>query len=98
MKYKLMNDYKKRQSVQQHETMRAALKYMRNNTTLPGSVRTQAGLQLTQVPGGQILRVKNRCLDSGYGHAVSRKFGLCRFNLRMRGINGTIPGFKKAVW
>jgi len=43
-------------------------------------------------------RVRNRCLITGRGKGVYRKFGLCRNMLRLLALEGKIPGMRKASW
>lgn len=43
-------------------------------------------------------RVRNRCVLSGRGKAVYRKFGLCRNVFRQLALDGKIPGIRKASW
>ncbi len=43
-------------------------------------------------------RVRNRCVVTGRGRGVYRKFGLCRNVLRQLALEGKIPGLKKASW
>lgn len=43
-------------------------------------------------------RVRNRCLITGRGRGVYRKFGLCRNMFRLLALEGKIPGMRKASW
>ncbi|MBU3679450.1 MAG: 30S ribosomal protein S14 [Candidatus Kapabacteria bacterium] len=43
-------------------------------------------------------RVRNRCLMTGRGKGVYRKFGLCRNMFRLLALEGKIPGMRKASW
>jgi small subunit ribosomal protein S14 len=43
-------------------------------------------------------RVRNRCLVTGRGKGVYRKFGLCRNMFRLLALEGKIPGMRKASW
>ncbi len=43
-------------------------------------------------------RVRNRCLVTGRGKGVYRKFGLCRNVFRLLALEGKIPGMRKASW
>ncbi|MEN9281746.1 MAG: hypothetical protein RL594_681 [Bacteroidota bacterium] len=43
-------------------------------------------------------RVRNRCLITGRGKGVYRKFGLCRNMFRLLALEGKIPGMRKASW
>jgi small subunit ribosomal protein S14 len=43
-------------------------------------------------------RVRNRCVVTGRGRGVYRKFGLCRNVFRQLALEGKIPGIRKASW
>ena len=44
------------------------------------------------------VRAYTRCSKCGRPHAVYRKFGLCRIELRDLGNKGLIPGVTKSSW
>ena len=44
------------------------------------------------------VRQTRRCARTGRAHAVYRKFGLCRNEIRIRAMRGEIPGLVKASW
>jgi small subunit ribosomal protein S14 len=43
-------------------------------------------------------RVRSRCLATGRGRGVYRKFGLCRNMFRLLSLEGKIPGVRKSSW
>ena len=43
-------------------------------------------------------RVRSRCILTGRGRGVYRKFGLCRNKFRELALTGKIPGVTKASW
>ncbi|MDR0927226.1 MAG: 30S ribosomal protein S14 [Ignavibacteria bacterium] len=43
-------------------------------------------------------RVRNRCILTGKGKGVYRRFGLCRNQFRQLALEGKIPGVRKASW
>jgi small subunit ribosomal protein S14 len=43
-------------------------------------------------------RVRRRCLVTGRGKGVYRKFGLCRNMFRILALEGKIPGVRKSSW
>src|SRR4051812_32379077 len=43
-------------------------------------------------------RVRSRCVLTGRGRGVYRKFGLCRNKFRELSLLGRIPGVTKASW
>lgn len=44
------------------------------------------------------VRKQRRCRISGRPHAVYRKFGLCRNQLRQAAMQGEVPGLRKGSW
>ncbi|MCS7000412.1 MAG: 30S ribosomal protein S14 [Bacteroidota bacterium] len=44
------------------------------------------------------VRVRNRCIVTGRGRGVYRRFMLCRNVLRQLALEGKIPGLRKASW
>jgi small subunit ribosomal protein S14 len=43
-------------------------------------------------------RVRQRCMISGRGRGVYRKYGLARNMFRQLALEGKIPGIRKASW
>ncbi|MDQ1265585.1 MAG: small subunit ribosomal protein [Bacteroidota bacterium] len=43
-------------------------------------------------------RVRSRCVATGRGRSVYRRFGLCRHIFRQLALEGKIPGIRKASW
>ena len=43
-------------------------------------------------------RIRNRCVLTGRGRAVYKKFGLCRNVFRQLSLEGKIPGIRKSSW
>jgi len=95
----VLRDIKARKGVAANEIARRAYLYVARNQTLPPQVRYQAQLQLNTF--GRYTRpttVKNRCTESGRGRGIMSEFGLCRFQFRLKALEGQIPGVKKASW
>jgi small subunit ribosomal protein S14 len=44
------------------------------------------------------VRLRNRCIVTGKGKGIFRKYGLCRNQFRQLALEGKIPGVKKASW
>jgi small subunit ribosomal protein S14 len=44
------------------------------------------------------VRLRRRCLVTGRGRGVYRKFGLCRNMFRQLALEGKIPGVRKSSW
>jgi small subunit ribosomal protein S14 len=56
-------------------------------------------LELQKLPrNSSPTRIRNRCVLTGRGRGVYRKFGLCRNMLRQLSLEGKIPGIRKASW
>ena len=43
-------------------------------------------------------RIRQRCVMTGRGRGVYRRYGLCRNMFRQLALEGKIPGIKKASW
>lgn len=43
-------------------------------------------------------RLRNRCVVTGRGRGVYKKYGLCRNMFRLLALEGKIPGMRKASW
>lgn len=111
MKARNMRDLAKRLAAADAESTRQALRYITRNTTLPAKARTQAQLQLGDMPSNtRMNQVKNRCVETARGRGVFRDFRLCRvysimvdvtntqYQFRLKALEGELPGVKKASW
>ena len=99
MKVRNLRDMAKRVAAAEAEPLRQALRYISRNTTLPGRARAQASLQLGNMPAKtRINTVKNRCTETGRGRGIFRDFRLCRYQFRLKALDGELPGVKKASW
>ncbi|KAF8325278.1 uncharacterized protein EI90DRAFT_2976645 [Cantharellus anzutake] len=99
MNARVLRDIKARRMVFENEVTRRAYLFVARNQTLPPAVRYQAQLQLNNF--SKYTRpntVNNRCVESGRGRGVMSKFGLCRYQFRLKALAGDIPGVKKASW
>jgi len=99
MNARTLRDIKARKMIAETEATRRAYLFVARNQTLPPTVRYQAQLQLNNFskytrPG----TVNNRCVESGRGRGVMSKFGLCRYQFRLKALAGDIPGVRKASW
>ncbi|KAF8528902.1 hypothetical protein BU17DRAFT_37562 [Hysterangium stoloniferum] len=98
-KARVLRDMKARVGVAENEIKRRAYLYVARNQALPMHVRSQAQLQLNTF--GRYTRpttVKNRCTETGRGRGIISEFGLCRYQFRLKALNGELPGVKKASW
>ncbi|KAK1493027.1 Arb2 domain-containing protein [Colletotrichum tamarilloi] len=74
-----IRDHTKRQVFMQNEPERQALRYIIQNTTLPGRVRAEAQLQLGQMHCyTRPTQIKNRCILGGKARGVFRDFKMTR--------------------
>ena len=61
--------------------------------------RYEARLKLQKLPrDASPVRLQRRCQITGRPHAVYRRFGLSRNNLRELAMNGDVPGVVKSSW
>lgn len=57
----------------------------------------QEGLQKLPLNSSPV-RLRNRCIVTGKGKGIFRKYGLCRNQFRQLALEGKIPGVRKASW
>lgn len=90
---------RRRKSVAQDATKRAALKATVMNQSLPIEERFKATLKLASLPrDGSKTRVRNRCEVTGRPRAYYRKLKMSRIALRELGNFGKVPGIVKSSW
>ena len=90
---------KREKLVKKYAAKRAALKEIINDKEKPLEDRFKASLALAELPrNSSSSRLHNRCQVTGRPHGVYRKFRLSRIKLREQGMDGNVPGLKKASW
>ncbi|WP_113243436.1 30S ribosomal protein S14 [Pararhizobium sp.] len=90
---------RRRKSVAQEASKRAALKATIMNQSLPIEERFKATLKLASLPrDGSKTRVRNRCEVTGRPRAYYRKLKMSRIALRELGNFGKVPGIVKSSW
>ena len=90
---------RRRKSVAQQATKRAALKAIVMNQSLPSEDRFKATLKLASLPrDGSKTRIRNRCEVTGRPRAFYRKLKMSRIALRELGNSGKVPGIVKSSW
>ncbi|MBE9396951.1 30S ribosomal protein S14 [Pontibacterium sp. N1Y112] len=90
---------KRAKTVAQFAEKRAALKAIILSATASEDERWEAQVALQKLPrDASPSRQQRRCQVTGRPHAVYRKFGLCRNQLREAAMRGDVPGLKKASW
>ena len=95
---KLRNEKRKGMAARQYE-IRKALRAKTLDTKASDEDRTAAQNLLQKLSrNGATNRVRSRCVVTGRGRGVYRKFGLCRNQFRDLALMGRIPGVTKASW
>jgi small subunit ribosomal protein S14 len=90
---------KRAKTVAKHATKRAQLKAIINSPASSEDERWEAQVALQKLPrNASPVRQQRRCQITGRPHAVYRKFGLSRIQLREAAMRGDVPGLKKASW
>ncbi len=94
-----MRELKREKTVAKFAVKRAELKALIANPNISDEERWDAQVKLQKLPrNASPCRLRNRCQITGRPHGVYRKFKLSRMKLREYGMNGDIPGLKKASW
>ena len=92
-------ELKRRRLVAKYATKRNKLLATIADQGLSETQRFEARLQLQKLPrNANPTRLRNRCMLTGRGNGVYRKFGLGRNKLREIAMRGEIPGVVKASW
>ena len=70
-----------------------------NNKKMTADEQFQARLKLSKIPrNASRVRIRNRCIVTGRGRGVLRKFNLSRIAFRELSAIGQIPGITKSSW
>lgn len=92
-------EVKRAKTVAKYAEKRAALKAIIQSTTASDEEKWDAQVALQKLPrDASPIRQQRRCQITGRPHAVYRKFGLCRNQIREAAMRGDIPGLVKASW
>lgn len=81
---------------QREELKRRFLKWLITNLAVPFDYRFQA--QVLLLEGSQGTQVVHRCLLTGRGRALVRRFALSRMYFRQAALAGLLPGVQKSSW
>ncbi|KAF3086785.1 40S ribosomal protein mrp2, mitochondrial [Orbilia oligospora] len=96
---RIFRDAYKREQFAKYEVERRALRFIIASNQFNARQKTEAQLQLTQLPvSSQPTKIKNRCTVGGRGRSVFREFKMGRFPFRLAALAGDLPGVKKASW
>lgn len=92
-------ELKREKLVNKYAAKRAELKAIIANPSSSEDEVWEAQIALQKLPrDASPVRRQRRCQITGRPHAVYRKFGLCRNQLREAAMRGDVPGLKKASW
>jgi len=99
-KISMVNRELKRQKlVKKYAAKRATLKAIIKSPTATDEERWDAQLKLQKLPrDASPSRQMRRCALTGRPHAVYRRFGLSRNQLREAAMRGDVPGLVKSSW
>ena len=90
---------KRAKTVAKYAAKRAELKAIIVSQTASDEEKWDAKVALQKLPrNASPIRQQRRCQLTGRPHAVYRKFGLCRNQLREAAMRGDVPGLVKASW
>jgi len=86
-------------TVAKYAEKRAKLKAIINDVSASDDDKWEAQVALQKLPrNASPCRQQRRCRLTGRPHAVYRKFGLSRIQLREAAMRGDVPGLVKASW
>ena len=92
-------ELKRQKTAKKYAEKRAALKAIIKSTTATDEERWDAQIKLQKLPrNASPSRQMRRCLLTGRPHAVYRRFGLSRTQLREAAMRGDVPGLVKSSW
>ena len=90
---------KRAKAVAKYAQKRAELKAIIANPETDDEARWEAQVALQKLPrDASPVRQQRRCQLTGRPHAVYRKFGLSRNQLRDAAMRGDVPGLVKSSW
>jgi small subunit ribosomal protein S14 len=83
----------------QYATKRAELKEAIRNPHSSWEEKEEAKVKLQKLPrNSNPTRIRNRCFLTGRPRGFYRKFGLARNMVRLKALEGLLPGVTKASW
>ena len=84
---------------EKYKNKREKLLKLASNKKLSADEQFQARIKLSKIPrNASKVRIRNRCLVTGRGRGVYRKFGLSRIKIRELSMSGDLPGVVKSSW
>jgi len=95
----VLRNEKRKDMAKKQKEKRKNFRTLALDETLSWEDRQKAQKMLQALPrNGAANRVVSRCVMTGRGRAVYRKFGLSRIKFRELSLEGKIPGVTKASW
>lgn len=95
----IQKDQRRMHLINKYAAKRATLRKILNDPNADFDAKLQAQINIQKLPVNScITRLQRRCRVTGRPHAVLRRFGLSRNELRKSAMFGNIPGLKKASW
>jgi len=95
----IQRNLKRQRLFRNHQKKRMELRAIRNNKLKTLEERFNAQVSLSSLPRNSAkTRIRNRCLLSGRGRGVYKKFNLSRIWLRKLALECKLPGVIKASW
>ncbi|MEN9465171.1 MAG: ribosomal protein [Pseudomonadota bacterium] len=92
-------ELKREKLIEKFAAKRSELREIVSNVNSSEEDRWNAQQALQKLPrDSSPSRLQRRCQMTGRPHGVYRKFKLSRIMLREQGMQGNVPGLKKASW
>lgn len=89
---KVKRDIKRREQAKKYELKSLYIKYMQKEGEHELSYDREKSAK------NSYIKIRNRCIYTGKGRGVYRKYKMSRVSFRELCINGDIPGFRKGSW
>jgi small subunit ribosomal protein S14 len=95
----VIHDKERRKVYKTYKNKRLTLRRIIHNRKLSKIIRWTASKELSNMTrNGSKTRIRNRCVLTGRGRAISRLFRVSRIKIRELGGMGKLPGLRKSSW
>lgn len=95
----IFRDKKRRLLYKKYELQRILLKSILHDLSVPKKYRLESLLRMAKLPrNSSLVRIKNRCILTGRGRSIYKKFKMSRISFRELALKGMLPGVAKASW
>lgn len=99
MKNLVRRDQKKRILYKNLELKRILYKSIIQDLSFPKQIRFSSSFELSKLSrNSSLVRIRNRCVLTGRGKAILKKFRLSRISFRELASQGLLPGILKSSW